>query len=104
MQRRSWVIAEEHGWHELDRSVADELMLIVSELGEALEYYRDGHEADEAWYDDEGKPHGVPFEMADVVIRVADFCETRGIDLDRYIAEKSRFNEGRSARHGGKRL
>lgn len=104
MQRNAWRITEEHGFHELDRSVGDKLMLMVSELAEALEYYRDGHPANQAWYDDLGKPHGVPFELADVVIRIGDFCEENGIDLDAAIAEKNRFNETRPHLHGGKKL
>ena len=43
-------------------------------------------------------------ELADVVIRVADFCGWRCIDLESAIAEKMEKNRNRPYLHGGKKL
>ncbi len=69
---------------------------------EAVECVRDDallldHEAD-------GKPIGLPIEIADVVIRCLDLAGGLGIDLEEIIAEKVAFNRGRKHRHGGKLL
>lgn len=55
--------------------------------------------------DDVGaKPEGIPSELADVVIRVAHFCGSNGIDLAEAVREKTAFNRTRSWRHGNKAL
>ena len=78
----------------------NKLMLIVSEVAEAQDELRKGHAADFTYYQDNGKPEGVPSELADVVIRVLDFCYTEGIDLESIIDAKLRFNESREYLHG----
>lgn len=50
------------------------------------------------------KPVGVPSELADAVIRIADLCGLYGIDLEKAVKEKLSFNRTRPFRHGGKRL
>ncbi len=50
------------------------------------------------------KPEGLPSELADIIIRTVDFAATRGIDLDKAVAEKVAYNETREFRHGGKAL
>jgi NTP pyrophosphatase (non-canonical NTP hydrolase) len=50
------------------------------------------------------KPEGIPSEMADIVIRVLDFCYRYKIDLEAVLLEKLAFNETRGHRHGGKRI
>jgi NTP pyrophosphatase (non-canonical NTP hydrolase) len=44
----------------------------------------------------------VPIEIADLVIRVADFCRANGIDLAAAVRYKMAYNETRPHRHGGK--
>jgi len=79
------------------------LMLAVTELAEALEEYRDGHELTEIYYGPDGKPEGVPVELADVLIRVFDMSGHYGIPLQDAIRQKMAYNEKRSYRHGGKK-
>ena len=78
----------------------NKLMLIVSEVAEAQDELRKGHTADHTYYQDNGKPEGVPSELADVVIRVLDFCYTEGIDLESIIDAKLAFNATRERLHG----
>ena len=79
------------------------LMLIVTELAEAMEDVRMGLDVTKMHFEGE-KPCGVPSEMADVILRVATFCGFRGIDLGAAIEAKLRYNETRGFRHGGKVL
>lgn len=104
-------IALDHGWWKKyyklllalpdDDELSDDLedyvinsclMLMASELGEACEALRNGDEVNLAE------------ELADVVIRVADFCGWRCIDLESAIAEKMEKNRSRPYLHGGKKL
>ena len=87
----------------------NKLMLIVSEVAEAQDELRKGHAADETYYPTKRihefgthKPEGVPSELADVVIRVLDFCHTEGIDLQSIIEEKLAYNATRERLHGKK--
>lgn len=49
------------------------------------------------------KPEGFPIEIADAVIRIAEYCVGRlGIDLDGAIDIKRRYNDTRPRPHGGK--
>ncbi|WP_207145666.1 hypothetical protein [Brevibacillus brevis] len=95
--------AVEKGWYEEPRSFGDVIALIHSELSEALEEYRRGKKFTEEYYCNE-KPCGIPSELADVVIRVFDFCGSQGIDLEKAIREKMKYNSTRTQRHGGKKL
>lgn len=50
------------------------------------------------------KPEGFGSEAADVLIRLLDTCERRGVDLDWEIERKLAYNRTRGHRHGGKRV
>lgn len=100
--------AKSHGWWDNDdRNFGELLMLCVSELSEALEEYRNGHSITDTYYskDKQGndKMEGVPSELADIVIRVLDLCEHYGIDLEKVIEEKHKYNIERPYKHGGKK-
>lgn len=108
------------GWHTPTKTFGEELALFHSEVSEALEEYRNGHHPTEVYYRGPNgvvysnrrvagpatslKPEGVPIELADILIRVFDTCGKWGIDLRAALEEKSKYNEGRSIRHGGKVL
>lgn len=98
-------IAEDKGWWEPDKapSFPEQMMLVVTEVAEAVEEFRQG-QVPEGIYFVDGKPEGIPSELADVIIRILDTCEAYGIDIDSAIALKMKYNEGRTYRHGGKRL
>ena len=49
------------------------------------------------------EPHGIPTELADIVIRCFDMMDAAGLDVDDVIQEKMLFNLTRAQRHGGKR-
>lgn len=51
-----------------------------------------------------GKPEGVASELADVIIRVLDYSEQKGIDTIRVMLQKMEYNKTRGYRHGGKRV
>jgi hypothetical protein len=74
-------------------------MLVVSEVAEATEAVRAGFPY---LYFADGKPEGEAAELADAVIRVMDYFEARGWDLEATIAIKHAYNKERSYRHGGK--
>jgi NTP pyrophosphatase (non-canonical NTP hydrolase) len=96
--------AHEKGWRDkTDTTVGDRLMLMVTELAEAMEEHRTGHAPNEV-YDHDFKPEGIPIELADVIIRIADFCGLYKIDLEAALTTKLAFNQGRPYRHGGKVL
>jgi NTP pyrophosphatase (non-canonical NTP hydrolase) len=96
------------------------MMLIVSEVSEAVEEFRDGHDLNKVYfrapdapkgfdvstYQDSyfTKPEGVPIEMADTIIRILDWCEANRVDIEDALLRKMEYNKSRSFRHGGKRV
>lgn len=84
-------------WHDLQtgavlpRNAGELIALIHSEVSEALEGVRKSKM-------DEHLPHrkSEEVEMADAVIRIADYCGGRGLDLGGAIAEKMAYNANRA--------
>jgi NTP pyrophosphatase (non-canonical NTP hydrolase) len=91
-----------HGFRDVNTKPTDFVALIHSEVSEVLEEFRAGHEATETYYRADGKPEGVPAELADIVIRCFDMADYYGIDLEAAIIEKHEFNKSRPYLHGKK--
>jgi NTP pyrophosphatase (non-canonical NTP hydrolase) len=94
------ITARANGFTETD--VGTKLMLMVSELAEALEEYRGGHPVDELYYTESGKPEGVPMELADCIIRILSFADAHAINIGWAVKLKMEYNKTRPHKHGGK--
>lgn len=79
------------GWHDKPREVGTMLMLIVSEIAEAMEGYRKGlmddHLPDRKM---------IEVELADAVIRIGDLAGKLGLDLGGAIVDKLEYNRTRA--------
>lgn len=110
-------IAASKGFWDSERNVGEMLMLVVSELGEAVEAHRKGMFANHTGFalnsfgkDDMAKAEAFKEfmkdtfedEIADAVIRLLDLCGGLGIDLDAHISAKLAFNATRERLHGKK--
>ena len=114
----------------VDINIPEKLVLIHSEVSEALEDYRrsdqlreetgcelyelcyfngDDVTSDSSYVDDEtgetvlNKPCGFPSELADIVIRVFELAGSTDVDLTEAIARKMEYNATRPYKHGGKK-
>ena len=83
-------IAREKGFWDKRRNTAEMLMLVVSELAEALEADRKRDLA------------GFQEEIADTFIRLFDMCGGLGIDIESEIEKKRIKNMSRPYKHGKK--
>jgi hypothetical protein len=104
--------AKQAGWHKevspetIKYLQATQLMLMVSEISEAMEGVRKD-------LMDEKLPHrlAVEVELADAIIRIADFCGRWNLDLGGAVVEKLTYNKLRQdhklenrAKDGGKKF
>lgn len=81
-------IAVEKGFWDEKRNIGEALMLIVTELAEAMEAYRK--------QDDENFKE----ELADTFIRLFDLCGGLNVDIQGEILKKSEKNKNRPYKHG----
>ena len=79
------------GWHDNEREIGTMLMLIVSEVAEAME-------GDRKNLMDDHLSHRkmIEVELADAVIRIGDLAGKLGLDLGGAIDEKLNYNLSRA--------
>lgn len=103
--------AKNKGFWDKEREIGTRLMLCVSELAEAMEADRKGRVANmDKFY--KGIAHGDIFEtyikdtfedeLADTIIRILDLCGAKGIDIEKHIELKMKYNATRERMHGKK--
>ncbi len=113
--------AKRKGFWDSEREVGTLLMLCVSELSEALEADRKGRYANLQAYNECEKADDIfesdkevyelssfqslikdtfEDELADTVIRILDLCGAMGIDIERHINLKLKYNRSRERMHG----
>ena|SRR5690606_4950525 len=83
-------LAVDAGWHGKPREIGTDLMLIVSEVSEAMEGARkdlmDDHLTNRKMFE---------VELADAVIRIFDTAGKYNIDLGGALVEKLKYNQHR---------
>ena len=111
--------AKNKGFWDKERNIAESLMLVVTELAEAVEVHRAGKtktdltpeikESLQSMNDEEYAEHFVLLikdtfedEMADSIIRILDLCGGLNIDIDFHIQSKMKYNATRERLHGKK--
>jgi len=121
-------MAKSKGFWEGERNKPEMLMLVVSELAEALEALRKDHYADQDVVEslshdleldrtdeefllkainwktsfEQGVKSSFEDELADVAIRLFDLCGGLGVDLETHIEMKMKYNSMRGYKHGKK--
>lgn len=117
LKQEAFATAKAHGWHDEDLSDETYLMLIITEIAEAVQADRKGKHADVAKFNEYQTYYGtflpseeirtirfkedfeeyiknsVEDELADVVIRCLDMAGLRGIDFG-YVTSLSREKTG----------
>ncbi|MBF0620162.1 MAG: nucleotide pyrophosphohydrolase [Candidatus Omnitrophica bacterium] len=81
-------IAKSKGFWDEKRNTGEALMLVVTELAEAMEAHR---KQDAANFNE---------ELADTFIRLFDLCGGMGIDIEAEIMKKCEKNKNRPYKHG----
>lgn len=78
------------GGHAIDRNTGELLMLVVSEIAEAMEGHRKG-------LMDDHLPHRWMFEveLADAMIRIFDLAGAHNLDIGGALVEKLAYNATR---------
>ena len=102
LKDRAYKTAKAHGWHDQELSDETYLMLIITEIAEAVQAYRKGIRPDIEGYKEFVEAHDdtaityafdkyikgcVEEELADVVIRSLDFAGLHGWDLQHTLDE-----------------
>jgi hypothetical protein len=95
--------AKMKGWSHTREEIPSKLLLITSEISEAYEHYRNGLDYTDIFYHASGKPDGFAIEIIDAIIRELHLLAELGVDIDKLMAIKMAYNDGRPYRHGGKR-
>lgn len=110
--------AHAKGFWDEGVDIPQKLMLIVSEVAEAMEADRKDRYSSRGFVDYISKVHDEAFnpiefevgikdtyedELADVAIRLFDLAKEQGINLQAHIELKMKYNATRPHMHGGKK-
>lgn len=107
-------VNKDKGFWDKERNVGEMLMLVTSELGEAMEAHRKGKfanwEAYEMVLDKMNAPENFKThikdsfedEIADAILRLLDMAAGLNIDLDKQVQAKLDYNRSRERFHGKK--
>lgn len=100
-QKTAHELAKKKGWYDKGKTKSDieSLMMMVSEISEAVEELRKGTKP---LYIKKKKPEGELIELADLFLRLVCYCEWKGYDLEKAVLIKHSFNTSRPYRHGSK--
>ncbi|MFY8021524.1 MAG: hypothetical protein ACOVP1_10010 [Bacteroidia bacterium] len=105
-------INKEKGFWDQERNIGEMLMLVTSELGEAMEAHRKGKFSNWNLYETDCQSNSsneafkqhikdsFEDEIADAFIRLLDLSAGLGIDLEKHLAAKIQFNKNRPHLHG----
>ena len=110
-QKQMWENSESKGFHQADKDafstaaqnqarISQRLMLIVSELAEAMEALRHGNPPDSHI----PEFSGMEAELADAIIRITDLAQQQDLRLAEAIVAKAAYNAKREFMHGGKKF
>lgn len=99
----SYATAVEKGHFDETSDIIQQLALVHCEVSEAVEYCRLPNLPYQLSYKDEkGKLHGVPTELADIILRTLHIAQHWGINLEDAIKAKMAYNKTRPYKHGKK--
>jgi NTP pyrophosphatase (non-canonical NTP hydrolase) len=93
--KRCFENSYQHGFWEGEQNRAEKIALMHSELSEALEAIRRPIQDDHC-----PEFTSEEVEMADVIIRVFDYCGAYKLRLSEAFEAKMKFNAGRPHKHG----
>jgi NTP pyrophosphatase (non-canonical NTP hydrolase) len=96
MAHRVHKLSREQGFWDEDRHPTHPIALAMSELGEALEAYREGDGPDKNITDHSG----FEVQLADVLGILLDMSEGYNLDLPQALMKKMEFNRTRGHLHG----
>lgn len=85
-----WDVTIPEDWPNNPNKLGTKLMLVTTELAEAMEAIRHHDRAN------------LEEELADSLIRILDMAAGLGIDMDTVVNRKLAINSQRGYRHGGK--
>lgn len=115
LAKEAYQNAVNHGWYDPEPSFPEAVMMMVTELSEAVAKYRD--DCEPCYYlDGDGnistdmtaykgqELHGTAVELIDCLLRILSYCGGTNIDIDDIIRKKMTYNKFRPYRHGGKKI
>tara|TARA_R110002126_G_scaffold5579_3_gene29486 strand:- start:3582 stop:3950 length:369 start_codon:yes stop_codon:yes gene_type:complete len=97
------------GFWDKERNVGEMLMLVTTELAEAMDAHQKGYFASRLNYEEESNEcfedeckDTFEDELGDAIIRLLDMTAGLGIDIERHINLKLAYNRTRERLHGKK--